>query len=240
MAVEMTVFQGIAVLIFASISIIAAFYFQVARKLESIVEEVTINKAWIVEGELIKSLFVSAGTCTLKMFKLISEKVGEEAVSRFWEVLPQQIRDFMIMSEETLERVRAEEKTFPKEVVEAIRLGDEEKDQLFDLSFLGFALNELVPETVSCEVDKLTKALICGVVFGLLVPTLDFFLSQDLGEYVSLSWLVSGIIILTGYYYVKNGILGVWAIRELEKKIRKLKRDKTLDDVRETIEGIIE
>jgi len=241
MAVEITIFQGIAVVIFASISVIATFYFQVARKLESRVEEVTIEKAWIVEEGLLRSLFISAATCTQKMFKLISEKVGEETMSRLLGAFTEQMSDIMRimrMSQEAIGSI--DEVTFPKEVVEAIRLGDEEKDRLFDLSFLGYALNELVPETISYEVDELIKAILCGVICGLLVPTLDFFLSQDLAEYLLLSWVVSGIIIATGYYYIKNGIMGVWTIRKLEKKIGRLKRANSIDDVRETIEGIVE
>ena len=83
MGVEITFFQGISMVIFASISIPTAFYFQVARKLESRVEDITIEKAWIVEGDLIKCLLVSSVLCTKKMFKLISgEKAGEEAISK--------------------------------------------------------------------------------------------------------------------------------------------------------------
>lgn len=226
-------------MIFASIGIIATFYFQAARKLESRVEDITIKKAWIVEGDLIKCLFIASSLCTQKMLKLISEKVGKEAISELWDILPEQIQNLMRMSQETL-MGSLDESVLPKEVVEVIRLRDEERDRLFHLSFLGFALKELVPETVSYEVDKLTKALICGVILGLLVPTLDFLLTQSSQQYLLLLGLVTGFILVTGYYYVKDGIMGIWSIRELEKKLRKLNRDKNTDEIGETIEEIIE
>ena len=111
---------------------------------------------------------------------------------------------------------------FPKELVEAIRLGDEERDRLSNLSFLVYALKELVPEAVQHEVDKLTKAIICGLVFGLLISTLDFFLTLNLGDYMAILGLVASVIIVTGYYYVKDGIIGMWSIRKLEKITKRL------------------
>ena len=238
MAIDIPFFQGVAVVIFASVGILTTFYFQVARKLESRVEEITVEKAWIVEGDLIKCLLVTSALCTQKMYKMLSEKIGEETVSRVWDNLPEYIRSIMRMPQEAM-IVSLDERTLPKELVEAIRLGDEERDRLSNLSFLVYALKELVPEIVSYEVDKLTKAIICGVILGLSVPTLDFLMSQNLSEYLFLLGIVSGIIIVTGYYYVKDGILGIWSIRELENKIRKFKRDKNIEDIEETIEGII-
>lgn len=240
MAFEITFFQGIAVVILTSLAIPVAFYIELARKLESRVADVIVKKALIVERDLIECLFKTVTLCTQKIFKLASEEVGEENISRIWQALPEQTLSLMRMSPEALRSSLDALAPLPKEAVEAMRLGDEEKDRLFHLSFLGFALNELVPETVSTEVDNLIKAIICGVIFGLLFPTLDFVLSQNLEQYLVLTLgLVSSFIIVTGYYYAKYGIMGIWSIRKLEKKVKKLNSDNSVDDIGETIEEIV-
>ena len=241
MVLEITFFQGIAVAVLASVAIVFGYYVEVARKLEHRVRNVTVGKALIVERDLIACLFKTVILCTQKIFKLASEEVGEENISRIWQGIPEQTLSLMRMSPEALRSSLDILTVIPKEAVEGIRLGDEEKDRLFSLSYLGFALNKIVPEIVSYEVDNLIRAIVCGVIFGLLFPTLDFVLSQNLEQYLVLTLgLVSGFILVTGYYYVKYGVMGIWSIRKLERKVEKLNRDNSVDDIGESIEEIVE
>jgi hypothetical protein len=243
MALEITFFQGIAGVIFASVAIIAAYYFQVARKFEAKTEEVTIKKSGLVEGDLLKLLFISSTLCTQKMLNFMREKMGEKKISKFLDKIPQEIQKVLRMPQDAVVNSVDDLPPFPEEIVQAVRLGDNERDGLFDLSFLGYALRELVPETVSEQVDKLIKAIICGVILGLLVPALDYFFSQNWGQNSFLFTFVVGVttgaIAVTGFYYVKDGILGLWSMRKLEKKIKKLDRDRNTDEIRDTIEEIL-
>lgn len=167
------------------------------------------------------------------MEKLGKEKFSSELTDLFSDFDVSKLLDYS--KKQSVSKIN-----YTKELVDKVRLNEEMKGQLYDLTFMNYALKNSVPESTNDQTDSLLKGIISGVIFGMLVPFLDVILSVDLGQFTFFPAFFGAILFVVGYFYLVNGIYGVMKIRKLEKKIKDLQKETILEEIRDIILTIIE
>lgn len=238
MSVEITIFHEISIVIFASITFVTAFYFQVARKLESKFEEISKEKIWLVEAELIKALLKTSAICVKKITELVLKEMGSEKLSSAISDYTAEFGLHTLLNLGTQPSV--DEANFTKDIVEQIQLSEETKDQLFDLTFLSYNLKNSIPDKIKEKNNTFLKGIISGVLFGMLIPFFGFILEINLDQFSFISSIFAGLLILTLYFYAVNGIYGIIKINKLETNIKNLQKETAFEQMIDTILEIVQ
>jgi hypothetical protein len=233
--VDMSIFVGIGGLIFASITAVG-YFIRVGRNLEEKSEEIVKEKAFILDEYFLKTF---SGISVKMLFRLIKmleniPKQGKTISDILKSGLGEYVDTLLKMSSIEVDRMinSIGSAEIPPEILSFLRLKDEEKDQIISLSFLVFQLKEVVPEVFSNILDKMTKAIILGVLCGLTIGFLDFFISPNMASFLP---LVELIILVSGVFYFYYGIYGIWTLRKFEKKLKQLKKETNIDNIAEIV-----
>jgi len=231
--IEIPFFQGIALIVLASLTAVG-WSLKIARNCEREAEIIVNEKASMLDEYFLKSVSVVSTLMSYRLFKILgqTQKISETIKFKMGEYIDELLK---LKPEQIEEEIDSAE--IPPEFINLCRLRDEDKDRLFNISFLAFQLKESVPEVLSSMVDRMTKGVIFGIVCGLSIGSLDFFISFNLMQYFS---VVVTVILITGFFYFYYGILGMWTLRKLEKKLKELKKARELEDIWQTVTEISE
>ena len=233
---EITLFQGVALIVFASLTAIG-WFLKIARDLERESESVVNEKASIVDEYFFKSLSAVFTMSILRVVKSLGQiEVGGKTILDVMKSQLEQYFDEMtkLKPKQLMEEIFNTE--LPSEILNLCRIGDEDRDRLFSISLLASQLKE-TPEIFSSMVDRMTKGVIFGIVCGILIGTLDLLAVFDLTQYFS---SMVALVLLTGVFYFYYGILGIWTLRKLEKKLKELRKEKEIESIWETVMEVAE
>jgi len=203
-----------------------------AKNLEDKVDKVIGDKIDIVDESISKSLPRRAGLRYARALgRLLQEKrIDMNAVDTIIGLITTRPNETGKILEEL------EQSKLPKEAVEMLRLDDEDKKYLFEVTSLWHSLRVSVPHVFSELVDKMTKAFIAGIVFGVLLALLTLLISYQL----QMANALGGMVVIAGIYYFGYGLSGIWKSRVLEKLLKNLEKTEKLEDIRKISEEILE
>ena len=229
--VQVGAFLGLGGIVGASV-IVFLYFRTVAKSLDDRAEKVIGEKNDIVDESISKSLPRRAGLKYARALgRLLQEKrIDMNAVDMIIGLITTRPNETGKILEE-LERSK-----LPKEAIEMLRLDDEDKKYLFEVTSLWHSLRESVPHVYSELVDKITKGTISAIALAVFVGAVDLVLQYNFET----TLIFLGLFILVAfYYYLTYGILGIRKLTELEKLLKKLEKAETLSDIREVSEEIL-
>jgi hypothetical protein len=230
--VEVDLFTGVAGLILASL-VPVGWFLKIARDLEKDADVVVNEKASILDEHFFRVVSTLSTNVFYKLLRGLGQfQVGNKTVldilkSDFGGFLDELLKGSPDAIAEQMDNLE-----LPAELVSMCRLSDEDKDRLFSISFLAFQLKDTVPELFSVKVDEMIKGIIAGILCGIAVGSVSLLMSYNLMQYLS---VIIALILLTATLYFYFGILGIWSLRKLEKKLLELKKENDIEDVWQTV-----
>lgn len=229
-----TWFQGFAAAILATV--ILSYYLRkeaVATHIRA--EKVAVEKAGIIDQELLKSYAITSIKIMRRIFEFAEAKFGTKK-ENLSEAVRVAIEETLKKSQEDLEK-DIERAEMPEELARFMRITEEDRDRLIYLSFLASGLKDMIPDVSSEVVNRMTKALIYGVSCAIILFFMDAIISLGL---VAIIPFIGAFAILFGIYYFYYGIVQIWPLRKLEIKLKNLKEAKNINDIEESIREITE
>jgi hypothetical protein len=236
LVVQITVYQGIASLVFASLAIILYFLREI-KKMDQRAERVIVEKNNIIDEHFLKSISIISLLMLKRMMKQIPSQFKMQAKD-FSQILGTAFghaaTEIIDKPESELER-SVVDMEIPPELSSILAIRDEDRDRIIDLSLLAFFLTKLVPSVIGRFIDRMTKSIVCGFFCGLLLAFVDLLYNYELTAYLP---FLGMLILVSGGLYLDYGIFEIWRQRNLEKSLKDLEKAKGLEEMRECLEEI--
>jgi hypothetical protein len=230
---EPTIFQFAGGVIVGSFTIVL-FFLRIARKLERRSREIVEDKIKIIDERLVTFIYTTSLRITQTIFRKIYEELNQKGIklseifksSKFFCELQKFIDDFLSFEDKDFEKIYQDEK-FSSWLPTVYHLSDEEKNMIFNMSFLAFQLNEDVHKVFSSIVDHMTKGAVSGLLCAISLGLVDLF---QLHFPASLPLLYTLILFTLGAY-LYWGIYEIWELRKKEKLLNKLEKEKDINNL---------
>ena len=235
--VQITVYQGIAGLVFVSLAII--FYFlREVKKMDQKAERVIVEKNRIIDEHFLRSISIISLLMFKRMMKQIPSQFkmqGKDFSQIIGTAFGQAATEIVDKPDSELER-SAVDIEIPPELSSILAIRDEDRDRIIDLSLMAFFLTKLVPSAIGRFIDRMTKSIVCGFFCGLLLAIVDLLYSYELTAYLP---FLGMLILISGGLYLDYGIFEIWRQRNLEKSLKDLEKAKGLEEMRDCMEDIV-
>jgi hypothetical protein len=208
-------------------------FWKEAKNDEKIAGRIANQKIILIDQELLKAFSIAS----VEIFKNVFAFLQKQGMVR--ENIPQSIgtevlETLMKMSREEIKK-KVETISLPPEIKNLMEIPRENRDYLIELLSLESKLRD-IPRIFSEFVDKITRAIICGVACALLILLVDAALSAGIIETTSIVTILGlYLTIALGAYYFYYGIYQVWPLRRMEKKLENIEKSENIKDLKANI-----
>lgn len=230
---EITWLQAVAGVILSTVAL--SYYFRKEAKtaLER-AEKIAVEKSSLIDQEVLKSYSLASMEIIRKMVEFL--KKSGVRIEETSEAMGEAIIKLLEMPREELRR-KIEDTEIPPELRHIVKINEEDKDHFISISFLAMVLKNVIPDMFSRVVNKITLAIIFGVLCGVLIPFIDLTLALGLNN---ASMVISVLACLLGCYYFYYGIYQIVPLTSIEAKLKKLEKAKNIGDLEEVISEMME